>query len=143
MPWRNGITRSPEDYCNLRHDISHSFPAGIELRVHCKALFEKVDHDAGLLRYEAARGIDRVDRLGLGFIAVQQHHQTAGLDLVGQMPDRRIADAEARQESLAYAFRIARSHPAFDLDTDRSLGTSKIPAHSGADSGKGYPILLA
>src|ERR1700733_15038255 len=29
MPWRKAITRSPEDYCNLRHRNRRSFPARI------------------------------------------------------------------------------------------------------------------
>src|ERR1700733_9953080 len=52
MPWRKAITRSPEDYCNLRPRNRRSFPARIERRVHGKALFEEVDHDAGLLWHE-------------------------------------------------------------------------------------------
>ena len=57
------------------------------------------------------------------------------------MPDRRVAYAEAGQQSFAYAFRIARSHPAFDLDTDGALGTFKLPAHAGGDPGKGETIV--
>jgi hypothetical protein len=70
-------------------------------------------------------------------MAVQQHHETAGLDFVGQMPDRHIADTEARQQGFADAFRIACSQPTFDLDTDGPFGTSKMPAHGGGDPGKG------
>jgi hypothetical protein len=85
----------------------------------------------------SARGMDRVDRLGFGLMAVQQHHETAGLDFVGQIPDRHIADTVARQQGFADAFRIACSQPTFDLDADGPFGTSKMPAHGGGDPGRG------
>ena len=57
------------------------------------------------------------------------------------MPDRRKADTKAGQHRFADAFRIARAHPAGDLDTDGSLGAGKMPAHAGGYPGKREAIM--
>src|SRR5258705_13194288 len=116
---------------------------GAEFRVHREPLLEKVDHGASLLRHKPARGIDRVDRLRIRFTAVQQYHKTARLDFIGEMPDRCIADAEAREDRFAYAFRIARADRTFNLDANRSIwaGAFKTPVHAGGDPGKGDAIV--
>ena len=116
-----------------------------EFGIHREPLLQKVDHGASLLRHEPTRGIDRVDRLRLRFIAVQQCHEAAFLDFVGEMPDRRIADAEAREDGFAYAFGIARPNRTFDLDADSAIGAGafKTPVHAGGEPGKGDAIVGA
>src|SRR5260370_2812960 len=92
-----------------------------EFGIHREPLLQKIDHGASLLRHEPTRGIDGVDRLRLRFIAVQQCHEAAFLDFVGEMPDRRIADAEAREDGFPYAFGIARPNRTFSPDADNAI----------------------